>query len=200
MYAGDVGIAHLSVNPQSMSEAEGILFALLTDIHMLIDPIRHLPRHSQVVLPFTAGSNHHITLVHGLHHLLRLFEIDVVEGRMSNHTLYVSYKEKTKFVLRSHKKRTTNALKRRSMLTGSLLFLLLLLFLFNIIRFSIKVIIGVFGKFPLVVLVAQIRCSASEIHIELFYVDLHDAAVHGHARLNEENQAQVFYKTKVLGT
>ncbi len=73
-----------------MSKAERILFTLLTDVHMLIDPISHLPCDRQVVLPFTAGSNHHITLVHGFHHLLRLFEVDVVEGRVSDHTLNVS--------------------------------------------------------------------------------------------------------------
>lgn len=77
-----------------------------------------------------------------------------------------------------------NALKMRlSTLTGSLLFLLKLLFLFDIICLSIKVIVGVFGKLPFIVLVAQIRCSTSEVHIELFDVNLHDAAVHSHANL-----------------
>lgn len=77
-----------------------------------------------------------------------------------------------------------NALKKRlSTLTGSLLFLLKLLFLFDIICLSIKVIVGVFGKLPFIVLVAQIRCSTSEVNIELFDVNLHDAAVHSHANL-----------------
>lgn len=90
MYVRDVATAHLIVDPESMSKAEGILFALLTHIHMLIDPISHLPRDRQVVLPFTAGSNNYVTLVHGFHHLLCLFEVDVVEGRVSDHTLNVS--------------------------------------------------------------------------------------------------------------
>lgn len=76
-------------------------------------------------------------------------------------------------------------------LTGSLLFLLKFLLLFNIICLCVKVIIGVFGKLPLVVLVAQIRCPASEVHVELLDVNLHDAAVHGHANLTEKNHVQV---------
>lgn len=83
-----------------------------------------------------------------------------------------------------------NALKKRlPILTGSLLFLLKLLFLFDIICLSIKVIVGVFGKLPFIVFVAQIRCSTSEVHIELLNVNLHDAAVHSHANLYVEIQA-----------
>lgn len=65
----------------------------------------------------------------------------------------------------------------------------MLLFLFNIICLSIKVIVGVFRKLPFIVLVTQIRCSTSEVHIELLDVNLHDAAVHGHANLTMEIQA-----------
>lgn len=75
-----------------------------------------------------------------------------------------------------------------SILTGSLLFLLLLLFLFHIICLSIKIIVGIFGKLPFIVLVTQVRCSAREIHVELLDVNLHDAAVHSHANLTAEKQ------------
>lgn len=97
-----------------------------------------------------------------------------------------------------------------SILTGSLLFLLLLLFLFHIICLSIKIIVGIFGKLPFIVLVTQVRCSASEIHVELLDVNLHDAAVHSHANLTAEKQTKVsvhrtfsnfriFCKTTYLG-
>ncbi len=78
-----------------------------------------------------------------------------------------------------------------SILTGSLLFLLLLLFLFHIICLSIKIIVGIFGKLPFIVLVTQVRCSASEIHVELLDVNLHNAAVHSHANLTAEKQTKV---------
>lgn len=68
-------------------------------------------------------------------------------------------------------------------LTGSLLFLFKFLFLFNIICLCIKIIVSVFGKLPFIILVAQVRRPASEVYVELLDVNLHDAAVHGHANL-----------------
>lgn len=70
---------YLCVDPEHGAQAEGILLALLPDIHVLVDAIVDLPGDSQVVLPFAARPDDHIPLVHGLHHLLCLLEADVVE-------------------------------------------------------------------------------------------------------------------------
>lgn len=94
---------HLIVDPERMSKTKGVLFSFLAHVHMLIDPISHLPCDGQVILSFTAGSNHHVTLVHGLHHLLCLFEVDVVERRVGNHTFDVSCGKsfRLKFILQT---------------------------------------------------------------------------------------------------
>ena len=50
-----------------------------------------LPGDGEVVLSLAAGSDHHVSLVHGLHHLLGLPEVDVVEGGVGDHTLDVGW-------------------------------------------------------------------------------------------------------------
>lgn len=72
-------------------------------------------------------------------------------------------------------------------LTGPLLFLLLLFVMFDILGFSIKVIVGVLGKLPLVVLVTEVRCPTCKVHVELLNVNLHDTTVDSHANLKTEN-------------
>lgn len=81
--------SHLTVDPQSGSQAEGIFLALLPHIHMLVDAITDFPGHCQVVLALAAWSDNHITLVHGLHHLFCLLEIDIMEGWVCDHSLDV---------------------------------------------------------------------------------------------------------------
>lgn len=80
---------HLTVDPESGSQAEGIFLALLSYIHMLVDSVTDFPGHCQVVFTLTAGPNDNIPLVHGLHHLFCLLEIYVMEGWMCNHSLDV---------------------------------------------------------------------------------------------------------------
>lgn len=70
---------YLCVNPEHGAQTEGILLALFSDIHVLVNAIVDLPGDSQMILPFAAWPNNHISLVHGLHHLLCLLEADVVE-------------------------------------------------------------------------------------------------------------------------
>lgn len=71
--------SYLCVNPKCGAQAEGILLALFSDIHVLVNAIVHLPGDSQVVFSFATWPNNHIPLVHGLHHLLSLLEANVVE-------------------------------------------------------------------------------------------------------------------------
>lgn len=49
----------------------------------------YLPGYSEVVLSLAAGPDDQVSLVQGLHHLLRLVEADVVEVWVSDHTLDV---------------------------------------------------------------------------------------------------------------
>lgn len=47
-----------------------------------------------MVLSLAAGSDDQVTLVQGLHHLLRLVETDIVEVGVGDHTLYICWREK----------------------------------------------------------------------------------------------------------
>lgn len=71
--------SYLGVNPKRGAQTESVLLALFSDIHVLVNPIVHLPGDSKVVLPFATWPNNHVPLVHGLHHLLSLLEANVVE-------------------------------------------------------------------------------------------------------------------------
>lgn len=174
-----------------MSQAEGILFALLPYVHMLVDPFCYLPGDRQVVLTFAARPDHHITLIHRLHHLLCLLEVNVVERWVGNDTLNISYKkEKDDHVHNSDQLNLLFVASQISLnegLTGPLLFLLLLFILFDILGFSIKIIVGVLGKLPLIVLVSEVRCPTGKVHVELLDVDLHDTTMNGHADLKTKN-------------
>ena len=82
---------YLAVDPEGVPQAEGVLLALLPHVDMLVDALGHLPGDRQVVLPLAAGPDDEVALVHGLHHLLRLLEVDVVERRVGDHALDVRY-------------------------------------------------------------------------------------------------------------
>lgn len=88
-----VPLRYLCVDPECVSQAEGVLLALLSYVNVLVDAISNLPSNSQVVLSLTAGPDDHISLVHGLHHLLCLLEVDVMERWVGYHPLDVGYRE-----------------------------------------------------------------------------------------------------------
>lgn len=56
--------------------------------------ISYFPGDGEVVLSLAAGSDDQVTLVQGLHHLLRLVETDIVEVGVGDHTLYICWREK----------------------------------------------------------------------------------------------------------
>lgn len=66
--------------------------------HVFVPPfctglsVPYLPGDGEVILSFAAGSDYQVTLVQGLHHLLRLVEADIVEVGVGNHTLYICWK------------------------------------------------------------------------------------------------------------
>ena len=47
-----------------------------------------------MVLSLAARSDDQVSLVQGLHHLLRLVETNIVEVGVGNHTLYICWRDK----------------------------------------------------------------------------------------------------------
>lgn len=54
----------------------------------------YFPGDGEVVLSLAAGSDDQVSLVQGLHHLLCLVETDIVEVGMSDHTLYICWRDR----------------------------------------------------------------------------------------------------------
>ena len=64
--------------------------------------LEYLPGDREVVLPLAAGPDDQVSLVQGLHHLLRLLEADVVEAWVGDHTLDVGCRERNRRLSSCH--------------------------------------------------------------------------------------------------